>query len=357
MRVEVFYQETGQKEAFEIEATTCIIGRSNKADVTVHSEALSRQHCQLDEINGDLFLTDLNSTNGVTVNGTRIPTGVKTPYKPMFPMEIGDITITVSQEVPEERPPSFAQAVKSATPLELDKPSRGASSKTKSIRKRDLEEKDEDKSSGALNPAALGVGIIAILGIGYFFLSGKSTTTEQAPEAAPVTLTEISKEPPKLVDVKADELNLKALFETNECSLYGPLCSQIGLTHGKERLVLADNKLIVFVDVDAFNVNEASTEFKNLSEKDRTEVMLARVATHPALADFLKEKNPNLLLVAGYSSIDDMTRFKYLLNVSFREAPEMEKEFHDFIFGEIFASGSVRKFKKFIGYYMRLTEL
>jgi pSer/pThr/pTyr-binding forkhead associated (FHA) protein len=38
---------------------------------------VSRQHCQLERQSGSLFITDLNSTNGTYLNGTRL-----TAYKP-----------------------------------------------------------------------------------------------------------------------------------------------------------------------------------------------------------------------------------------------------------------------------------
>ncbi len=49
-----------------------LIGRGLSADIPVLDHKASRNHCRLDMIDGQVFLTDLGSTNGVRVNGVRI---------------------------------------------------------------------------------------------------------------------------------------------------------------------------------------------------------------------------------------------------------------------------------------------
>ncbi|NOZ24209.1 MAG: protein kinase [Planctomycetes bacterium] len=48
------------------------MGRSPTADVTVRDHKLSRIHCQIEFTSDGCIITDLNSTNGTFVNGTRI---------------------------------------------------------------------------------------------------------------------------------------------------------------------------------------------------------------------------------------------------------------------------------------------
>ncbi len=53
-------------------ASSVIIGRSNACDLTIGDKKMSSQHFALEFINGGLFLSDLNSTNGTFINGARI---------------------------------------------------------------------------------------------------------------------------------------------------------------------------------------------------------------------------------------------------------------------------------------------
>ncbi len=49
-----------------------VIGRQSGNDVVVPDEQVSRKHAEVEERNGTLIVTDLNSSNGTFVNGTRI---------------------------------------------------------------------------------------------------------------------------------------------------------------------------------------------------------------------------------------------------------------------------------------------
>ena len=48
------------------------IGRSLNCEFNVPREDLSREHCQLEIIGDDIFITDLGSKNGITVDRARI---------------------------------------------------------------------------------------------------------------------------------------------------------------------------------------------------------------------------------------------------------------------------------------------
>jgi pSer/pThr/pTyr-binding forkhead associated (FHA) protein len=49
-----------------------VVGRAGTCDVVVADIEMSRQHFILEWENGGIFVTDLGSTNGTAVNGTRI---------------------------------------------------------------------------------------------------------------------------------------------------------------------------------------------------------------------------------------------------------------------------------------------
>lgn len=61
---------TGRLILLERELYT--LGRSTKADITLESSELSRKHVLLKREHGSFSITDLDSTNGVYLNGTKV---------------------------------------------------------------------------------------------------------------------------------------------------------------------------------------------------------------------------------------------------------------------------------------------
>src|SRR5262249_18927598 len=65
---------------FLLEKTETILGRSSKVDIHVDDEKVSRQHLKISLVRSNVqnsekmcaVVTDLNSTNGIFVNGVRI---------------------------------------------------------------------------------------------------------------------------------------------------------------------------------------------------------------------------------------------------------------------------------------------
>ncbi|HWE36489.1 MAG TPA: FHA domain-containing protein [Isosphaeraceae bacterium] len=52
-----------------------VLGRHPSCDVRIDSIRVSRQHCCLTVLGGDLLVRDLGSTNGIRVNGRRVAAG------------------------------------------------------------------------------------------------------------------------------------------------------------------------------------------------------------------------------------------------------------------------------------------
>ncbi len=61
-------------------SSTRTIGRATGADFIIDEALVSRVHCRLQvNVSGDLDVTDLGSTNGTFVNGTRVTTARLVP--------------------------------------------------------------------------------------------------------------------------------------------------------------------------------------------------------------------------------------------------------------------------------------
>ena len=52
-----------------------LVGRHQECDVQIPSRKISRKHCCIAQVEDHLVVRDLYSTNGVKINGTKVPEG------------------------------------------------------------------------------------------------------------------------------------------------------------------------------------------------------------------------------------------------------------------------------------------
>ena len=94
-----------------------IIGRAREATLTLPHPLVSRQHCEIFEKNGRLYVKDLSSLNGTYLNNERID-GVQ-PFNPDQLLTLGNVTFRAVYELAENKEtdapsdPSQAPAVSS----------------------------------------------------------------------------------------------------------------------------------------------------------------------------------------------------------------------------------------------------
>ena len=55
--------------------TLVVVGRHPQCDVRLESAQVSRRHCCLAELNGEVLVRDLGSRNGIWINGRRVRSG------------------------------------------------------------------------------------------------------------------------------------------------------------------------------------------------------------------------------------------------------------------------------------------
>ena len=66
-------------KSFVIDRKRAIVGRSRRCDYVIEDPNVSRRHCELKLRGSDWYLTDLDSTNGVKVNGRLIDSARLSP--------------------------------------------------------------------------------------------------------------------------------------------------------------------------------------------------------------------------------------------------------------------------------------
>ena len=70
--VHVPQKDERKRDDIQLSEDLYILGRSSKVDLTLESSELSRRHAMLKREQGTFSITDLDSTNGVYLNGTRV---------------------------------------------------------------------------------------------------------------------------------------------------------------------------------------------------------------------------------------------------------------------------------------------
>lgn len=82
---------SGEELEFEISKPSFIIGRSSQADIVIPHEGMSRKHCLIENKNGQFYITDLESANGVYIDEKRIPANQATPVPEYLNLSFGAV--------------------------------------------------------------------------------------------------------------------------------------------------------------------------------------------------------------------------------------------------------------------------
>ncbi|MDX1692354.1 MAG: FHA domain-containing protein [Ketobacteraceae bacterium] len=115
---------------------TMVLGRSEKCDVVINDEHMSRRHAEINLRDGVLRIIDLNSSNGTRVNGTKITEKVLKPgdkinfdqlvFLVAGPQDFKEEELGIDEEeatvfrvapMPKSAPPKPAAKAKSSAPV------------------------------------------------------------------------------------------------------------------------------------------------------------------------------------------------------------------------------------------------
>ena len=88
-----------QPYSFQLDHPPVVFGRLEDCDIQIDSASISSRHAQMTRVQGGFELRDLDSTNGVKVNGQRVAVVV---LREGSSIELGDVTFNF-ELAPEER--------------------------------------------------------------------------------------------------------------------------------------------------------------------------------------------------------------------------------------------------------------
>ncbi|MES2525765.1 MAG: FHA domain-containing protein [Bdellovibrionota bacterium] len=160
---------TGEDLTFKLDKDSCVIGRSGSCDVVIPHESISRRHCQIDYRDGELFVTDLGSINGVTLDGQKITPNKPVKFQSFFALAFGAVQ-SMMVDIPEERTSVQVNPLLATTlPKEKPRPAhRAQSSSGKSVdlpanmKKNDTAKKDQSMNNFVI------LCVVVVLGFALF---------------------------------------------------------------------------------------------------------------------------------------------------------------------------------------------
>jgi pSer/pThr/pTyr-binding forkhead associated (FHA) protein len=89
-------QGPGLGQKFVLDANELIIGRGEKATLTLDSEEVSRAHARLTRADGEFTIEDLDSRNGIVLNGLRVHSAV---LRDGDQVQLGDVVLSYREGV------------------------------------------------------------------------------------------------------------------------------------------------------------------------------------------------------------------------------------------------------------------
>lgn len=80
-------------EFLSLEKTSLLVGRDEESDISLEGQAVSREHARLEKHGDAWFVTDLGSTNGSYLGGTKLEANVEKEWHSGHPLQIGAFTL------------------------------------------------------------------------------------------------------------------------------------------------------------------------------------------------------------------------------------------------------------------------
>ena len=158
---------TGEDLNFKVEKDSFVIGRSGQCDVVITHESISRRHCQIEYRNGDFYVTDLGSINGVSVDGEKIKPEKPIKFQSYLPLSFGAVQSLII-DLPEERTSVQVNPLLATTlPKEKPRTHKIQSAKTVELPQSSTKKKTEEEPDKSMKNFLI-LCVVVIFGLAAF---------------------------------------------------------------------------------------------------------------------------------------------------------------------------------------------
>jgi pSer/pThr/pTyr-binding forkhead associated (FHA) protein len=179
-----FTLHSGEKLKFNTDKTSIIIGRSLSCDIVLPFENISRQHCKIDFRDGEFYITDLGSVNGIFVEGNRLIPSEPTCFNTYLGLAFGEVS---NMELVNDSPePSLILAIKNPNNLLQTEKYNDAGHKKKRI---DLKSRKNKKEARKFKLSLLNVvGVLILILASLYYFNNEETEYLQEPDENEITM-------------------------------------------------------------------------------------------------------------------------------------------------------------------------
>lgn len=179
----------GDEIEYEMEKDSISIGRSNKCDLVIPHESMSRQHCKIEVIDGEVFITDLGSINGVYIDGKKIAPNSSVPFQTYLHLAFGAVTsaqLMVDEKTRLGKASDSSESKSSSPSSSISSTNKAKIKPTKSQSSETTKAKPKKPGVFAKNPGIfMLLGFIAsMITIYYLLHSGEEAAPVDAPQQA-----------------------------------------------------------------------------------------------------------------------------------------------------------------------------
>ena len=101
--LEIRYPD-GRTETLQLSKAQYIVGRSVEADIRIVDNRVSRQHCMVEVMNGQIYVTDLGGNNGTWLNTKQLLANVREPVPAEATIHVGPAQLKNSSSRPQQDP-------------------------------------------------------------------------------------------------------------------------------------------------------------------------------------------------------------------------------------------------------------
>jgi pSer/pThr/pTyr-binding forkhead associated (FHA) protein len=250
------------------------IGRSIRCDVAIPEESISREHCLIERQDGHYFITDLESANGVFINGKRIEVGVRTLLVTGTDFHLGILKCQVRDDLTSGHKLSLA-TLPHRTISRIIKPHSMVFKFSKKTPVRLPREKaSKEKPTGLIVSSLFFLSIVGYMLKEVFQARFKSSPVSTILTEAPVVhyRTDVSKYNLNAPDKFLKEETYRELVARINCANHATICEEMKLSeeHGEGIRETHDEMVVFLKPIRRFTAQELPKLFE---QPDRDQIL------------------------------------------------------------------------------------
>jgi hypothetical protein len=306
----------GEKIEQRFEGHSVTIGRSKSCTFTVESESLSRQHGLIELVNGEFYITDLGSTNGIYIEGNRIEPHRRIRFNNFLSLQISNYDCQVVELEDETYTPA-PNSGKLQPHVELA-PTKPTKKLNFHALNAPLPQGKQVKKESSKTRTALYLIILLMTLAAVFFTVMTEEEAQVTPEEKVLTPAARAKmEVAKIATPNAFHKDYETLLFAKDCK-EGSFCRQLGLSKEEgEGLYEQGKEIFVFLRPSRHQLEK----YAKLSPENLELIALDRLFNSIIMDAYFRGiyEHIHLVLISPTGAISKILRFhlsKYNLQTS-----------------------------------------